>query len=135
MKSWILLPFSGIALAIGLMAGPAPTAISGPSQRILVHAPVSVSVVVASAEQSDIMTDACVFSAEAMAAGVPAQCGHASIVRAVVVETRQPRHGALKWPGDFVDLTATAAADAWDATLCFVDGLFGYARETSGLDI
>jgi hypothetical protein len=135
MKAWILLPLSAVALAIGLAAVPATTVPAGTDQRTAVAAPVAISVQVASVERDDIMTDACVFSPDAMAAGEPAQCGHAAVLQTVIVATHQPRSGALKWPGDFVTLTAAAAVEAWDATLCFVDDLFGYARESTGLEI
>jgi hypothetical protein len=135
MKAWILLPLSAVALAIGLAAVPTAAVPTGAAQRTAVSAPVAISVQVATVERPEIMSDACVFSADAMAAGAPAQCGHAAMVQTVVVATHQPRNGALKWPGDFLDLTAAAAVEAWDVTLCFVDGLFGYARESTGLEI
>lgn len=140
MKSWVALPVLAVALGVGLLTAPsgAPGGTGLPATAQAVHATVSVQVRVAEADRHAVMTDACVFSAEAMAAGAPPQCGGDHGVHVVHAtfdggEAMEPE--ALVWPGDILKITATAALAAWDATITFVDSVFGYAKEQTGLDI
>ena len=142
MKTWMLVPLAAVTLAVGLFVGPvAPTAEVAVSAHAHVSASVSTSsrthapliVRVAVVETHDVMSDACVFSAEAMAAGAPAQCG-AKVVPAMFGLGEESHNKALVWPGDFFEITVSAAVEAWDATLSFVGSLFGIANEDD-LDI
>ena len=140
MKTWMLVPVAAVALAIGLCA--APQTRTTVEVTTTVHAVAvatseshAVTVRVAMADMShDVMSDACVFSAEAMAAGAPAQCGSAKLVPAMFNLGEESHDKALVWPGDFFEITVSAAVEAWDATLSFVGGLFGIADEDD-LDI
>ena len=69
-----------------------------------------------------------------MAAGAPAQCGAPKFVPVMIHLGEGSDAKALVWPGDFLEITANAAVEAWDATISFVEDLFGYAKE-NGLDI
>lgn len=140
MKSWLIVPVFGLTLAIGLLAVPAQTVLRQPAVVATAVATTTsartvVAVRVATAERHDVMSDACVFSAEAMAAGAAPQCGGAGIVATTYQPEQSVETEALVWPGDFLKLTAAAAGEAWDATLEFVGAIFGYANEKSGLNI
>ncbi|BCW90658.1 hypothetical protein sos41_38310 [Alphaproteobacteria bacterium SO-S41] len=148
MKTWMFVPVAAVALAIGLFLAPSTPTVE-PVATAHASASSSASASAAAFAQSsstrlivrvavadmapDVMSDACVFSAEAMAAGAPAQCG-AKVVPAMFGLGEESHNKALVWPGDFFEITVSAAVEAWDATLSFVGSLFGIANEDD-LDI
>ena len=137
MKAWFAVPAAAVAMTAALVMSPSelsatPDAASGQAQSV------AMVVRVAVAEPATTMSDACVFSAEAMAAGSASQCGDARFIHVMLATDETPSVSAdmpLEWPGDFFALTLGAAIDAWDATMCFVGSLFHYAGVAGGLDI
>ena len=135
MRAWVAIPAAAIAMGAALLAGSVDTGVRQDAAATRGFIEVRIAV----AEPADVMTDACVFSAEAMAAGAPAQCGAARVVHAVTVvgepPREAPREAPLEWPGDFFSMTLDAALGVWEATLGFLGSLIDYAGEAGGLDI
>ncbi len=136
MRAWVAIPAAAIAMGAALLAGSVDTGVRLDAAATRGFIEVRIAV----AEPAGVMTDACVFSAEAMAAGAPAQCGDARVVHAVAVvgDAAPPAAAAeapLEWPGDFFSLTIEAALSAWDATIGFLGTLIDYAGKAGGLDI
>ena len=137
MKAWFAVPAAAVAMTAALLMTPDERFASADEATGNLP-PAGMVVLVANAGPALTMTDACVYSAEALAIGAPSQCGGASFVHAMVHTEERPDEAPsvpLEWPGDFFALTLGAAISAWDATMCFVGSLFDYAGEAGGLDI
>ncbi len=101
------------ALALTALCGAA--VIGGqPAQKAVTAEGAAVEV--AAVRPGDAMSDACVWSAEAAAAGKSAQCAEAT----------RP----LVWPDDFIALTVSTATEVWQATVDFVGRAYNYAFES-----
>ena len=116
MKLWIFTPAAAIGAALFLVFA-SPLSLSG------ADAP---CIKVAALQSLDVMSDACVFSPEAMAAGEAGSCS-------ATVEHASSSGKPFTWPGDFIDLTAMAAAEIWNATLHVIVRMYTYAAIVSGL--
>ena len=77
----------------------------------------------------DALSDACVWSPEAAAAGEADQCGGVTHIESVP-ETPAASGRALVWPDDFIALTTGAVSDAWDAAVGYLTDLYEYAFES-----
>lgn len=126
MRSWLILPALALS-ALGALVLQGDGALRSDAQPHLVR--------LAALQTTDTLSDACVWSPEAAAAGELGPCAAA-----------EPNLGALKtdtppeapeiaaaarrplvWPDDFIALTVNAATDAWSVTVGFLADLYDYA--------
>lgn len=119
MRTWLILPALALSALGGLAlfgAGSSETAERTELVRL------------AALQPTDTLSDACVWTPEAAAAGEPSPCGTTTPVLAAV-EPQPPSKPmrALVWPDDFIALTVVAATEVWQATLDFVSGLYDSA--------
>ena len=122
MRTWIFTS----ALALTALGGLAfwGNEAAGPE----VAEPVLVVVQIAAIPLDEQMSDACVWSPEAAAAGAVDQCRDPEIVVGVF-ESAGEQDRALIWPNDFIAMTVDAADAAWDATVTFLTDIYKYAFE------
>ena len=116
MKLWIFTPAAALGAALFLIFA-SPVSLNGDDAPCIK---------VAALQSPDVMSDACVFSAEAMAAGEAGSCS-------ATVEQSSSYNKPFTWPGDFIDLTAMAAAQIWNATIHVIVRMYTYAAVVSGL--
>lgn len=122
MRTWIftsaltLTAFGSLALWGNEAAGPAVS-----EQHFA-------TVQIAAVPIDDSMSDACVWSPEAAAAGVADPCREQESA-VVMPEPAGSRHRALVWPNDFITITVDAAGEVWDATITFLTDIYQYAFE------
>lgn len=116
MKLWIFTPAAAIGAALFLVFA-SPVSLNGDDEPCIK---------VAALQQMDVMSDACVFSPEAMASGKSGSCS-------ATVEHSSSVSKPFTWPGDFIELTAMAAAQIWNTTLHVIVRMYAYAAVVSGL--
>jgi hypothetical protein len=116
MKLWIFTPAAALGAALFLIFA-SPVALND------ADAP---CIKVAALQSPEVMSDACVFSAEAMAAGETGSCS-------ATVDQSSSFSQPFTWPGDFINLTVMAAAEIWNATLHVIVRMYTYAAVLSGL--
>lgn len=120
MRAFLVIP----ALALCAIGGLTLTGADAP-RSVIAGVEVTASVQVAALQHDDALSDACVWSAEAAAAGVASQCGQSKIVQ--IADTAEPAPRALVWPDDFIAITLEAAETAWRSTIDFMNDAYEYA--------
>ncbi len=127
MRSWPILPALALS-ALGALAlsGDGAVRLEGKSHLVRL----------AALQTTDTLSDACVWTPEAAAAGEPGPCGTAAPVlgtlSAEAVEAPAPEqtaHRPLVWPDDFIAMTIAAATEAWSTTVGWLTDLYDYAFE------
>lgn len=126
MRTWILtaalalVALGGFALSQGEAADPA-VSLQGAGTPAIQMAALQTP--------AETLSDACVWSPEAAAAGVADQCaGPPPVVS--VFDTSRAAGRALVWPDDFIEMTTSAVAEAWDTAVGFFIEVYEYAFES-----
>ncbi len=122
MRSWLYTP----ALALVALGALALSGADTASRDARATAEIRVAALQAT---PDALSDACVWSPEAAAAGEADQCGGVTHIESVP-ETPAASGRALVWPDDFIALTTGAVSDAWDAAVGYLTDLYEYAFES-----
>lgn len=121
MRSWLILPVLALS-AWGAFAFSGDTAVTETAV-----APAETRV--AALQQTATLTDACVWTPEASTVGQPDPCA-VQTAAAEAIEATKPSGKALVWPDDFVELTAQAVADAYEAAAGLLSDLYRFAFES-----
>ena len=122
MRSWLYTPALTLVALGALALSGADTA----SRDARATAEIRVATLQAT---PDALSDACVWSPEAAAAGEADQCGGVTHIESAP-ETPAASGRALVWPDDFIALTTGAVSDAWDAAVGYLTDLYEYAFES-----
>ncbi|MFT3809826.1 MAG: hypothetical protein QM698_07890 [Micropepsaceae bacterium] len=120
MRSWLILPVLALSVA-GVFA----LGVNAPADG----APASADTRLAALQEPVTLTDACVWTPEAAAAGTPDPCA-VETAAAKAIEATKPSGKALVWPDDFVELTAQAVADVYEAAATLISDLYAFAFES-----
>ncbi len=124
MRSWLILPVMALTVAGAFAFGIAGT----PSD--VASAPLSpLETKVAALQEPATLTDACVWKPEAAAVGVPDPCA-VETAAAQAIEATKPSGKALVWPDDFIELTAKAVVDVYDAAASLLSDIYAFAFES-----
>lgn len=121
MRSWLILPVMALTVVGAVAFGVAGT----PS--VVASAPLETKV--AAIQEPVTLTDACVWKPEAAAAGMADPCA-VETAAAQAIEATKPSRKALVWPDDFIELTAQAAADVYDAAAELLADIYAFAFES-----
>lgn len=124
MRSWLILPVMALTVAGAVALGVAGT----PSD--VASAPLApLETKIAAIQEPVTLTDACVWKPEAAAAGMADPCA-VETAAAQAIEATRPSGKALVWPDDFIELTAQAAADVYDAAAELLADIYAFAFES-----